>query len=375
MFRYITAGESHGKGLVVIVDGLPAGLRLDEAAINRDLARRQSGYGRGGRMRIETDKADIISGVRRGRTIGSPVAMVIWNRDYKIDSLPDVKNPRPGHADLAGIMKYGFSEARDVLERASARETAARTAAGAAAKQVLGEFGISIFSHVVMLGGIESLVGGMKYDRIRPAAERSDLRCADAAAEKKMKKVIDEASKTGDTLGGVFEVVAEGLPPGLGSYVQWDRRLDGAIARAIMSVPAVKSVSIGEGITCAAKTGSKVHDPINYDTRKKKFIRLTNNAGGLEGGVTNGEALVVRGYMKPIATLMNALDSVEISSKRRIRAATERADVTAVPACGVVGEAVMALELTAAMTDKFGGDSIAEMTRNYKAYLKAIREV
>jgi chorismate synthase len=375
MLRYLTAGESHGKGLVAIIDGVPAGLKMDAAFINRELARRMAGYGRGGRMKIESDKAQVLSGCRKGRTIGSPVALLVPNRDYKIDVLPDVRNPRPGHADLAGVLKYGLGDARDVLERASARETAVRVASGAVAKLILAEFGIKVLSHVVMLGGIEADTRKLSLIEIQKLAERSDLRCADPDAAARMKAIIDKASAEGDTLGGAFEVIADGVPPGLGSYVQWDRRLDGALSRAVMSIPAVKAVCIGKGMQCAFLKGSAAHDPIGYDKKKKLFTRDTNNAGGIEGGVTNGMPVVIRGYMKPIATLMNALASVDLGTKKTKRASTERSDVTAVPACGVVAEAVVAIELASAFFDKFGGDSISETERNYKGYMKGLRDI
>lgn len=373
MLRYLTAGESHGKGLIAILDGVPAGLVLDERFINRELARRMVGYGRGKRMSIESDKAEILGGCRRGVTIGSPVAMLIFNKDYKINDLPDIKNPRPGHADLAGMMKYGFDDARNVLERASARETAARVAAGAVAKLILADFGIRVISHVTMLGGVKANSAGLTADKISALAEKSDLRCVDKRAAEKMRAEIDKAARSGDTLGGAFEVIAEGLPPGLGSYTQWDRRLDGALTRAVMSIPAVKAVSIGNGIECASMKGSETHDPIGYDDRKKLFKRYSNNAGGLEGGVTNGQLLTLKAFMKPIATLSAALDSVDMSTKKKKKAATERSDVTAVPACGVVAESVVAIELASAFLAKFGGDSVAETERNYEAYLKAVR--
>lgn len=375
MLRYLTAGESHGKGLVAIVDGVPAGLKIDEGFINRDLARRMAGYGRGGRMKIESDRAEVLSGCRKGRTIGSPLALLVMNKDFRINELADVKNPRPGHADLAGILKYGAVSARDILERASARETAARVAAGAVAKLILSEYGIGLMSHVTMLGGVEAHTEGLAPERIAELAERSDLRCADKNAAARMKKAVDNAAASGDTLGGAFEVIVSGVPPGLGSHVQWDRRLDGILARAVMSIPAVKAVSIGRGIGCASLKGSETHDPIGYDAKKKTFTRSSNNAGGLEGGMTNGMPIIITAYMKPIATLMNALPTVDISTKKKTGASTERADVTAVPACGVVGEAVVAMEIASAFLEKFGGDSIAETKRNHEGYLKALREM
>jgi len=369
MFRYITSGESHGKGLMAIVDGVPAGLSMDEDLINSELARRMKGYGRGGRMQIEEDRVQIMSGCRAGVTIGSPVGMLILNKDHKIDELPDVSCPRPGHADLAGIQKYGFKEARSVLERASARETAARVAAGSVAKIILGCFGIKVMSHVTMLGGVEADTSGLAHEEISALVEKSDLRCADAEAASRMREEIDRAKEAGDTLGGAFEVSALGVPPGLGSYTQWDRRLDGALARAVMSIPAVKACSIGKGIECAEKKGSETHDGITYDGKTGRFSRLSNNAGGIEGGVTNGETVIIKGFMKPIATLASPLDSVDIKTGAKSSAATERSDVTAVPACGVVAESAVAIEIAAAFLDKFGGDSMEEIKRNYEGYM------
>jgi chorismate synthase len=371
----MTAGESHGKGLMAILDGIPAGLKMDEKFINKELARRMHGYGRGKRMSIEKDTVKVIAGCRKGVTIASPVGLVIENVDHKIDELPAVKCPRPGHADLAGIQKYGFTDARDVLERASARETAIRVAVGAVAKLMLKEFGIEVLSHVTMIGGVEARTEGLSFSQIakRSDAATSSLRCADKKAEKLMRKEIDKAQKAGDTLGGSFEVMVEGLPPGLGSYRQWDRRLDGALARSVVSIPAVKAVSIGSGIECSARKGSQTHDAIRYDSAKKTFVRLSNNAGGLEGGVTNGALLIVKGFMKPIATLRDPLESVNIDSKKKSAAATERSDVAAVAACGVVAEAAVALEIASAFLEKFGGDSIKEIGRNYEGYKKQVK--
>lgn len=377
MLRYMTSGESHGKGLLAIIDGVPAGFKLDEKAINKDLARRMSGYGRGGRMKIEKDRIELVSGTRKGRTIGSPVGILIKNRDHKIEKLPAVKCPRPGHADLAGILKYGFDDARNVLERASARETAARVAAGGVAKLILREFGIKVISHIRMVGGIEAFTAGMTFDEIDKKANSSSskLRCADTEAEKLMCEAIDEAREDGDTLGGTFEVICEGVPVGLGSHAQWDRRIDAAISRAVVSIPAVKAVEIGNGIDCAYLRGSDTHDPIHYDKSSKVYVRESNNAGGIEGGITNGLPVVVRGYMKPIATLSDPLSSVNISTKSRAKASTERSDVSAVAACGVVGEAVVAMEIASFFLEKFGSDSIEEIWRNYEAYLKALRKM
>ncbi|NQT32088.1 MAG: chorismate synthase [Candidatus Omnitrophica bacterium] len=377
MLRYMTAGESHGKGIVVILDGMPSGLMLEEKFINTELTRRMFGYGRGGRMGIEKDRVEIIGGVRKGNTIGSPVGMLIVNRDHKIDKLPDVTSPRPGHADLAGLQKYNLKDARDVLERASARETAGRVAAGAVAKLILREFDIKILSHVIKIGSVEARAGGLTFEKVLELTDESvsKVRCADKEAEKLMCEEIDKAKKDGDTLGGVFEVMAVGLPPGLGTYAQWDRRLDANLARALMSVPAVKAVEIGDGIECAGRKGSRAHDAIQYNSGEKRFTRASNNAGGTEGGVTNGEPLILKGYMKPIATLGDPLASVDINTKEESSAARERSDVTAVAAAGVVGEAVTALELASAFLEKFGGDSIEEIKRNYEGYLEQVRKI
>ena len=369
MLRYMTAGESHGKGIMAILDGMPSRLKIEEDFINRHLERRMVGYGRGGRMAIEKDKVEIIGGCRRGETIGSPIGMIVYNKDYKIDELPDVKCPRPGHADLAGVQKYALKDARSVLERASARETAARVAVGAVTRLFLREFGIGLTSHVIMLGGVQADVGGLSFDQIEKLSDASDLRCVDKKAAQKMRGEIDKAKKAGDTLGGSFQVIARGVPAGLGSYAQWDRRLDGALARAVMSVPAVKAVSIGSGIASSGMKGSETHDEISYDSKKRIFTRSSNNAGGLEGGVTNSSDVTVTGFMKPIATLAAPLKSVDISTKKASKAATERADVTAVPACGVVAEAAVAFEIASAFLEKFGGDSIPEVRRNYNAYM------
>ncbi|MDD4956457.1 MAG: chorismate synthase [Candidatus Omnitrophica bacterium] len=382
MLRYITAGESHGKGLVAIMDGMPSGLRLDGEAdtfIRNEMRKRMHGYGRGGRMKIEDDgsRIEILSGTRRGLTIGSPISMIILNQDHKIEELADVLTPRPGHADMAGIQKYSLKDARSVLERASARETAMRVAVGAVSKLFLREFGIEILSHVTSIGGVMAVTEGLGFGDIR---ERTDpavsvLRCADVSAEKKMCALIDACKEAGDTLGGTFDVLATGVPPGLGSYAEWDRRLDGAIARAMIAIPAVKAVSIGKGVENVLRKGSEVHDPISYDNSSGKFVRMTNNAGGIEGGMSNGEMVVVTGFMKPIATLSSPLDTMDIYSKKKAKASTERSDVCAVSACGVVGEAVIAFELAAAIMDKFGGDSMEEVLRNYKAYIEGIKNI
>ncbi len=370
----MTAGESHGKGMMAVLDGVPAGLDMDEVFINGELARRMTGYGRGKRMNIEKDRIEVIAGCKANRTIGSPVGLLIHNRDYRIEELPEVTSPRPGHADLAGMQKYDFRDARNVLERASARETAARVAAGAVAKLILNEFAVRILSHVVMIGKVRADTKGLSFDELLALAEGSDVRSADKRAAGRMREEIDKAAKAGDTLGGVFEVITEGVPPGLGSYAQWDRRLDGALARSVMSIQAVKAVSIGEGIEAAGMSGARTHDAIYYDEAKESFKRATNNAGGLEGGVTNGSAVVVRGFMKPIATLGSPLRSVDINTKKESAAATERSDITAVPACAVVAEAVVAFEIASAFLEKFGGDSMGETRRNFEAYGRHLKE-
>ncbi|MBD3425758.1 MAG: chorismate synthase [Candidatus Omnitrophica bacterium] len=375
--RYMTAGESHGRGIMVILDGMPAGLAIDQKFVASELKRRMHGYGRGGRMAIEPEKPEFVSGCRKGVTIGSPIGIMIHNADHKIDELEELKKPRPGHADLAGIHKYGFDNARDVLERASARETAMRVAAGSCAKLLLKEFGMRITSHVTMIGGIEADTEGLSFDQIEKAADisASKVRCADAKAEKLMCEAIDRAREEKDTLGGSFEVLAVGVPPGLGSYVQWDRKLDGTLARAVVSIPAVKAVSIGKGLECASRKGSLSHDAIGYDASGKVFTRSSNNAGGLEGGVTNGQAVVVKGFMKPIATLGEPLSSVDIDTKKTAGAATERSDVSAVAACGVVAESTVAIELASAFLEKFGGDSVGEIKRNYNGYMSTVKEI
>lgn len=373
MLRYLTAGESHGRCLVAILDGVPAGLVIDKSMIDCELSRRMLGFGRGKRMSIESDRVEILSGLRKSKTIGSPIALKIKNADHSIDRLPVVLEPRPGHADLGGALKYGLSDCRDVLERASARETAARVAIGAVAKILLDRFGIEVASHVTIIGGIEAQTAGMAFRRIYGLAENSPVRCADKEASRLMCEEIARARSEGDTLGGVFEVIAHNVPPGLGSYTQWDRRICANLARAIMSIQAVKGVSFGMGFDAAMQSGSTVHDGIFYD-KKRGFFRKTNNAGGIEGGMTTGEDIVIRAVMKPISTLKSALASVNIKTKKPVKATVERSDVCAVPAAGVVGEAVSALEIANAMIDKFGGDSVAEMRRNYEGYLSQIRK-
>jgi chorismate synthase len=387
MFRFTTAGESHGRALVAIVEGLPAGLPMNIEQINHELWRRQQGYGRGGRMKIEQDRVEILSGVRHGLTLGSPLALMIENKDWANwdevmavepkELAPEksrrVKRPRPGHADLAGGLKYDARDLRNVLERASARETAARVACGAIAKQLLEQFGIEIRSHVIQLGGIPEQPLEITFDQISSIPDDSPLRCADADVQQQMVKLIDETKTAGDTLGGVFEVVARDAPPGLGSHTAWDLKLDGRLAQAIMSIPAVKAVAIGAGIEASSLPGSKVHDEIGYSEEAKEFVRETNRAGGLEGGVTNGEEVRVRGFLKPISTLRRALRSVDIDTKQEERAAFERSDITVVPAAGVIGEAMVALVLAQAVREKFGGDSLGEVKRNYEGYREQLR--
>lgn len=389
MFRFETAGESHGECLVATVTGLPSGVPISLAAITRELWRRQQGFGRGGRMKIETDTAEIVSGVRHSQTIGSPVAMIIRNRDWQnwtealpVESAEDSESkkkpllrPRPGHADLAGAIKYNFPEARYILERASARETAARVAAGALAKAYLQAFGIEVLSHVIQVGS-EKLGREASWDEMAALAARDEvlLGCVDGGAEQRMKAVVDEAYKTGDTVGGVFEVRARNLPVGLGSHATWDSRLDGRLAQAIVSMQAVKGVEIGSAEEAAANFGSKVQDTIHYDKSERRFHRGANKAGGLEGGITNGQELIVRGMLKPISTLRKPLESVDLTTREPAQAAYERSDVCVVSAAGVIGEAMVALVLAGAMIEKFGGDSLVEARRNYDSYKEQVRK-
>lgn len=389
MLRFETAGESHGECLVATLTGLPAGIPVSLAGMNRELWRRQQGFGRGGRMKIETDTVEIVAGVRHSQTIGSPVAMIVRNRDWKnwtevlpVESQPGseekkkkLTRPRPGHADLAGAIKYGFHEARYVLERASARETTARVAVGALAKQFLAEFGITVLSHVVQVGAVR-LERAVQWDEIVALNLKDEvlLGCVDAATELRMKEVVDEAYRTGDTVGGIFEVRVHGLPVGLGSHIAWDTRLDGRLAQAIVSIQAVKGVEIGEAAEAAHAFGSKVQDTIHYDPRGRRFTRGANKAGGLEGGITNGEELIVRGLLKPISTLRRPLMSVDMETKEASAAAYERSDVCVVPAAGVAGEAMTAIVLAGAMLEKFGGDSLKETRRNYDSYIQQVRE-
>jgi chorismate synthase len=388
MLRFSTAGESHGESLVALVSGLPAGIPVAQEFIDRELWRRQQGYGRGGRMRIERDTAHILSGVRHGKTIGSPIAMTLANNDWKnwADILPveegdpdkhkAVASPRPGHADLAGALKYDFKDARYVLERASARESAARVACGALAKLLLRSLGVEVGSHVIRVGKAE-LGRAAQWDEIAAANAKDEvlLNCVDAEAEQRMKAEVDAVLRTGDTIGGVFEVVVHGLPPGVGTHVNWDERMDGLLAQAVMSLQAVKAVELGRGVTAAESLGSTVHDAIGYGGADghTKFSREQNNAGGIEGGISNGEDIVVRGYLKPISTLRRPLGSINFETREPVKAAYERSDVCVVPAAGVAAEAMVALTIARLVIDKFGGDSLRELERNYNGYREQIR--
>jgi chorismate synthase len=393
MLRFSTAGESHGESLVALVSGLPAGVPVDQSFLDHELWRRQQGYGRGGRMRIERDTAHILSGVRHGKTIGSPIAMTLANRDWKNweDILPvaegdpekhkAVASPRPGHADLAGALKYDFADARYVLERASARESAARVACGALAKMLLRSLGVEVASHVIRVGAAE-LSREATFAEVAALADREEvlLSCVDAESEARMKAEVDVALRTGDTIGGVFEVLVHGLPPGVGTHVNWDERLDGLLAQAVMSLQAVKAVELGRGVTAAQSLGSTVHDAIAYEAEPAeggapftKFSRDHNNAGGIEGGISNGEDLVIRGYLKPISTLRRPLASVSFATREVVKAAYERSDVCVVPAAGVAAEAMVALCVARLLLEKFGGDSLRELQRNYNGYCEQIR--
>ncbi len=388
MLRFETAGESHGECLVATLAGMPAGVPISVDAINRELWRRQQGYGRGGRMKIETDRAQVVAGVRHSQTIGSPIAIVIPNADWKnwtealpvedSDDSPDkakpLTRPRPGHADLAGAIKYNLHDARYILERASARETAARVAVGAVARQLLGEFGIGILSHVLAVGAVrmERPASLEEMEALR-AKDEVLLSCVDPEVEQRMKEQVDEAYRTGDTVGGVFEVVAVNVPPGLGSHTTWDSRLDGRLAQAIVSMQAVKGVEIGYAVEGSASFGSRVQDTIHYDRDRRRFFRGSNRAGGLEGGMTNGEQILVRGLLKPISTLRRPLESVDLATREPSPAAYERSDVCVVPAAAVIGEAMVALVLAQAFLEKFGGDSLGEMRRNYEGYLDQVK--
>lgn len=387
MLRFVSAGESHGQALVAWISGLPAGVPIDLEFLQRELHRRQLGYGRGGRQRIEKDQADIVAGVRHGKTIGAPIALRIENRDWanweKALPVEDTEGaddaqrrltaPRPGHADLAGALKFNMHDARYVLERASARETASRVAVGAFAKSLLREFGVAVLSHTIAVGHAR-LDREATWDEIEVVCDNleSPLRCVDAATEQGMKAEVDHALRTGDSVGGTFEVVAHEVPPGLGSHAQWDEKLDARLARAVMSIQAVKAVELGSGISNAASYGSEVQDEIRYDAPRKRFERSSNRAGGLEGGITNGQDIVVRGYLKPISTLRRPLLSADMETKEAVKAAYERSDICVVPAGGVTGEAMVALELAGAFLEKFGGDSLDETRRNFDGYQKQL---
>ncbi|MBI4465968.1 MAG: chorismate synthase [Acidobacteria bacterium] len=387
--RFQTAGESHGQCLTAWVSGLPLGVPVDLAFINRELRRRQAGYGRGGRMKIEQDQVQILSGVRHGQTIGAPITLQIENKDWSHweDALPvedapgaaekqrRLTQPRPGHADLAGALKFNLKDARYIVERASARETAARVAAGALAKLFLRPFGLEVLSHTVAIGShrLERQAG---WEEVVAACEETDaeIRCVDPQLSGAMKKLIDHAIAARDSLGGVFEVLAHNVPPGLGSHAHWDERLDARLAQALMSIQAVKAVEIGTGVTNAAAFGSQVHDEIGYDPARRRFTRASNHAGGLEGGITNGEDVIVRGYLKPISTLRRPLPSVDLETKQPVKAAYERSDVCVVPAAGVISEAMVALVLAAAVREKFGGDTLEEALRSFSAYQQQLEE-
>jgi chorismate synthase len=396
MLRFSTAGESHGESLVALISGLPAGIPVDQSFLDHELWRRQQGYGRGGRMRIERDTAHILSGVRHGKTIGSPIAMTLANKDWKNweEILPvgegdpekhkAVASPRPGHADLAGALKYNFPDARYILERASARESAARVACGALAKMLLRALGIEVASHVTRVGSAE-LSRPATFQEIAAIASREDvlLACVDPESEARMKAEVDLALRTGDTIGGIFEVVVHGLPPGIGTHVNWDERLDGLLAQAVMSLQAVKAVELGRGVTAAQSPGSQVHDAITYADEAAaqspgaqpftKFNREQNNAGGIEGGMSNGEDLIIRGYLKPISTLRRPLASVSFETRETTKASYERSDVCVVPAAGVAAEAMVALTVARCLLEKFGGDSLHELHRNYTGYCNQIK--
>ncbi len=386
MLRFLTAGESHGPELITIVEGYPAGFDIDPAKINHDLARRQKGYGRGGRMAIERDEVRVVSGVRFGRSTGGPITLIVENRDFQnwtrrmsVDpadrgEAEPVTRPRPGHADLAGVLKYNLDDIRFVLERASARETTMRVAAGSLAKLILEPFGITTLGYVASIGSIEARTPlDLSIEDLRRITESSQVRVADAEAERAIVAEIDECKKAGDTLGGVVEIVATGLPVGLGSHVQWDRKLDGRLAHALLSLQAVKGVELGLGFRAAAKRGSALHDEIAYDAAARRFVRRSNNSGGTEGGMSTGEPLRVRVAFKPLSTLMRPLRSADIRTKQESVGNTERSDVCAIPAAAVIAEAVVAFELANAFVEKFGGDSRAEIARNYQGYLEQVR--
>ncbi len=385
VLRYLTAGESHGPGLTAVVEGFPAGVPIDVERINRDLRRRMQGYGRGGRMKIEQDEVVLRSGVRWGESLGSPITLWIENRDwrnwekkmspYAADRDPEaaVTRPRPGHADLAGALKYNHRDVRNILERASARETAARVAVGALAKSLLEPMGIRVFGWVSEIGGIRADHAGLGVEEIATRAEESPVRVADREAERRIIALIDECKAAGDTLGGVVETVVVGLPPGLGSHAQWDRKLDGRLAQALLSLQAAKGVEVGLGFEMARRRGSAVHDEIYFDEAQLRFVRRTNNAGGTEGGMSTGEPLVVRTAFKPLSTLMSPLHSVDLETKEEAKAAIERSDVVAIPAAAVIAEAIVACVVADAFLEKFGGDSLGEIRRNFEGYLEQVR--
>ena len=394
MLKFSTAGESHGEALVALLSGMPASVPIDQAFVDRELWRRQQGYGRGGRMKIEHDCAHFLSGVRHGKTIGSPIAIQIANRDWQNwqESLPveagdvakhkPVQSPRPGHADLAGALKYNFKEARYVLERASARESAARVACGAVCKLLLRELGIEVLSHVVAVGSASVVEDTVEFQKLRELAAREEvlLNCAVREAEQRMKEEVDRVLRTGDTVGGIFEVIAHGAPPGLGTYANWDERLDAKLAGAVMSLQAVKAVEIGRGVAGAFASGSAVQDEIGYERDKSGaeaftgFTRKSNRAGGIEGGVSNGQEIVVRGYLKPISTLRRPLESVDFTTREQVKAAYERSDVCVVPAAGVAAESMVAFVLAREALNKFGGDSLDELRRNFDGYRQQLRK-
>jgi chorismate synthase len=389
MLRFVTAGESHGQALIAWISGLPAGLRIDFDFINRDLHRRQLGYGRGGRQKIEKDQVEALAGIRHGQTIGAPIALRLQNRDWAnweralavedraedVEARRPLTAPRPGHADLSGALKFNFHDARYILERASARETAARVAAGAVAKLLLRQFGCQILSHVIAVGHVrlERVASWSEIEKVCANLD-SPLRCVDAATEEKMKQEVDHVLRAGDTVGGVFEVVAHNVPPGLGTHAEWDCKLDGRLAQTMMCLQAVKAVEIGGGVAAAGSFGSEVQDEIGYDGKKHRFVRPTNRAGGIEGGITNGEDVIVRGYLKPISTLRRAMGTADLASKQPVQAAYERSDVCVVPAGGVGGESMVALTLAGAFLEKFGGDSITETSRNFDGYKRQLDE-
>ncbi len=388
MFRFETAGESHGECLVATVTGLPAGVPISLEKINRELWRRQQGFGRGGRMKIETDQAEVVAGVRHSQTIGAPIAIIVRNRDWKnwteilpVESYPGsdeklkpVTRPRPGHADLAGGIKYNYHDARYILERASARETTMRVAVGAMAKAFLSQFGIEVLSHVISVGTVR-LERQASWDELVSLSQKEEvlLGCVVPETEARMNEVVDEAYRTGDTIGGIFEVVAHGLPIGLGSHITWDTRLDGRLAQAIVSMQAVKGVEVGFALEGSESFGSKVQDTIHYNKEDREFFRGANRAGGLEGGITNGQDIIVRGLLKPISTLRRPLESVDLATRDPEKAAYERSDICVLPAAGVIGEAMVAIVLAQAFIEKFGGDSMVETRRNFEGYKEQVR--